>query len=622
MAKRTSNSSVNSSIRQQTRANDEGLGKLLEVQQQSLGELTSIKELIVLSKEKEQEKSGGTSISLAKQLIETQRKLMESNKKLADEQKATRVKISEEAEIIAKMALAFKTFKTPLEKLKDSFSQMGNAFKNPGRTLMKSLNIGGIFNKQIAKSEFIDKQKALGSTKSNKELNADFEAANKVAKEIAANEKKLADLKKKTGISSEAKLAQTPEGKLIMERREATAAQYKKYDMAAQLNEDGRDHSKAPLASLKPATPTAAAAASLKDEEAQEEQSRIIGEQTELLKLIEEHTRPAGAGGKNTSSTGGEEGGGILGGIGAGLGKLGKGLGSLLRSVGGGAGKGIQLFLRGLASGVAALANPASLVGLGAFTLAMMGLGKALELAAPAIEAFAPVLMKVAEVIGDVFMKAIEKLPEIIKTAGDVIMGIISTISDSITGLIDEVITSIERLSKLDGGSLLSVAGGLLAISGAMAAFGAGQAVAGLGNLVGKLLSFGGDSPVEQLIKIGEQGENLNKAADGMGKIGDAMGKFSKIDKKTMEAINDFPWVRATAFVAAGGSMQVNGASVTNASKNNADMAAANQGSGGGNTNVVNAPVTNTSKTTNVVRPKIRNNESSHSRWQSSRYAT
>ena len=60
---------------------------------------------------------------------------------------------------------------------------------------------------------------------------------------------------------------------------------------------------------------------------------------------------------------------------------------------------------------------------------------------------------------------------------------------------------------------------------------------------------------------------------------------------------------------------------VANASKNNADAAAAKTGDGGNKTNVVNAPVTNNSRTTQVIKSTIRNQESSQSRYIQSRYS-
>jgi hypothetical protein len=60
---------------------------------------------------------------------------------------------------------------------------------------------------------------------------------------------------------------------------------------------------------------------------------------------------------------------------------------------------------------------------------------------------------------------------------------------------------------------------------------------------------------------------------------------------------------------------------VTQASKQNADAAAAKTSSGGGNTAVVNAPVTTNNNTSQIIKSPIRNQESSISRYISSRYA-
>ena len=351
--------------------------------------------------------------------------------------------------------------------------------------------------------------------------------------------------------------------------------------------------------------------------ENQLESIRILNSQTDLLQQIANNT----AGKSDNSSAGGSEdsggGGGILGSFGVGLKALGEGM----KSIGTGVGKGIEAILRGLARGVMALANPVALVGLGAFTLAMMGVGKALEYAAPAIEAFAPVMMKVADVIQNVFITAIQAIPDIIGSIGDVIMGVIGAISDAIVSVIDAVTSSVERLAAVDGNNLLNVAAGLLAVSGALAAFGAGSALAGLGTLVSNFLTMGKDSPIDQLIKLASIGGDILSAADGISGISQAMKGFSGIDKKTMGAINDFPWDKATTFVAAGGAMSVAGAKVYNASKGNADSQATvdAQSAKGGTTANVNQ-VNQSSVQNTTVKPSVRNQESSQSRYLAARY--
>jgi len=195
----------------------------------------------------------------------------------------------------------------------------------------------------------------------------------------------------------------------------------------------------------------------------------------------------------------------------------------------------------------------------------------------------------------------------------------------------DQFADGMERLSKISGSGILELAGALGALSVAMVAFAAGNAIAGLGNLVSNFLSIGGDSPVEQLLKISKAGPGVAQAADGLNQIGKAMEVFAKVPKDAMEAVNDFPWVRATAFVAAGGKMSVTtpektSVGVMNASKSNEDMKAENAsgGNGGGNTNIVSAPQTSVVNNNTIAsqRSPIRNRDSTMNSYISSRYAT
>ena len=106
-----------------------------------------------------------------------------------------------------------------------------------------------------------------------------------------------------------------------------------------------------------------------------------------------------------------------------------------------------------------------------------------------------------------------------------------------------------------------------------------------------------------------------------MEKLGSAMVQFGKIDKKSMEAINDFPWLKATAFVAAGGAMSVAGGSVYATSKTNADSSAKVDGQKSGGA-IVSAPTTvSNSNQTNVIKPPVRNIESSYNKYLSRRFA-
>jgi hypothetical protein len=567
------------------------------------------------------EKIEQETLDIAKEDLKIQKEQLQTIK----EAEAERKKAQEE---IQKVMDTMKTFKSPLERIKDTMKNLGGKFsgENIKTKVLESTNVLGINNKRLEKQKFIKEQTALGATG---DLNKKFEGAYAAKKESSKVEGDIQKLRTATGgkFTDEELAKSKPENAALFAKKAALTEEYAQFDKGAQLKAGNnvsmlspatQSSDKAPMVS--PAaqevakTPTEAFASAGEQQEAAQENAKLMGDQTSLLQKIEENTRGGdSASGAKPAAEGG--GGGLLGGLGKGLKSLGTGIGKGLGAILGGIGRGLFQ----LSAGLVAL-TPAIPV-IGVLTLAAIGLGAALRLAAPAIEAFAPVLMKIAEVVGTVFVAAIEKIPEIIKSVGDVIMGVIGAISDSIIGIIDAVTGSIERLAQIDGGALLQVAGGLLALSGAMVAFGGAQALAGLGSLVGNLLTIGSDSPVEQLIKIGDRGEGIQKAADGMEKLGSAMGAFSKIDKKSMEAINDFPWLKATAFVAAGGSMQVDGAVVTKASKQNADAAAASSGGGGGNTAVVNAPVTTNNNTSQVIKSPIRNQESSMSRFIGSRFS-
>jgi hypothetical protein len=198
----------------------------------------------------------------------------------------------------------------------------------------------------------------------------------------------------------------------------------------------------------------------------------------------------------------------------------------------------------------------------------------------------------------------------------------------------------LDKLAKLDGEKLLKTAAGIAAVGLAMAAFGAGQAVSGVGNLVGGFLGAitPGGSPVDQLIKIGNSGEGVQKAGTGIATVGTAMKEFAKVDKKSMEAVNEFPWMKATALAMAGGKMSVvQGTTTVSAGKISSSepqtgnkVAAASAESDlaknakptASNTNVV-APTTisNTSSNTYAMKPPARNPDAGMQNHLAKKYA-
>ena len=609
-------------------ASPKNFARLIELQETANINLNSIKSILELSRTvqaaslvetKRIDDDGDRLEKIEKDALELQEENLKVQKEQLELLKEAEADRKQAQEAIQKVMDGMKAIKTPLERMRDGVKNFAGKFsgENIKTKFLEATNVMGVNDKKLEKQKFIKEQKALGA---EGDLSAKFEGAYSAKKESSKVEEQIQKLRDVTGGKySDEELAKSSKSNAdLFAKKGALAEEYSQFDKGAQLKAGDKASMVSPAAlAVSPAavSPTQEFASSGEQQEAAQENAKLMGDQTSLLTKIEENTRTGDAPAAGAQAGGDSGGGGLLGGLGKGLKSLGTGIGKGLGAILGGIGRGLFQ----LAAGLVAL-TPAIPV-IGVLTIAAMGLGAALRLAAPAIEAFAPVLMKIAEVVGTVFVAAIEKIPEIIKSVGDAIMGVIGAISDSIIGIIDAVTGSIERLADIDGGALFQVAGGLLALSGAMVAFGGAQALAGLGSLVGNLLTLGSDSPVEQLIKIGDRGEGIQQAATGMEKIGSAMGAFGKIDKKSMEAINDFPWLKATAFVAAGGSMSVNGATVANASKQNADADAAASKQSGGNTAVVNAPVTTNNNTSQIIKSPVRNQESSMSKYQGSRFS-
>lgn len=293
--------------------------------------------------------------------------------------------------------------------------------------------------------------------------------------------------------------------------------------------------------------------------------------QSFLLKISEalEGRDPSATEGKNLKPGDGDDGMEMP----TGDGKKGKGgifgmLGGLMGAAGTALAAGITALgvaIRGLAGGVMMLANPLALLGLAAFTAAVIGIGYALKIAAPGLKVFADAVVEIADIIGKTFLGAMERIPPIFESIG----GVIETIGESISGIIttvfDSITDTIERMANIDGANLLfNVAPGVAALGVALLAFGGssllGSAMTALGSL------FGG-GPLDQMQKL--DGANIRMAADGVKDFGsglkslsDDIDEFGKSDanrilkdfSKSMEGVkNALPGVGTTAKMVAFG---------------------------------------------------------------------
>lgn len=199
----------------------------------------------------------------------------------------------------------------------------------------------------------------------------------------------------------------------------------------------------------------------------------------------------------------GEKKGGIMGMLSGLMGAAGAALAAGITAVG--------AAISALARGVMMLANPAALLGLGAFTLAVIGIGAALKIAAPGLKVFADAIVNIVDILGETFLGAMERIPPIFDSIG----GVIKDVGDSISGIVSTIFNSIadtvERLSSLSGADMLEAAAGIVAISAALGTF-------AVGGILGAIGSFFGGGPLDQLQEL--DGENIKAAGDGLEKFG------------------------------------------------------------------------------------------------------
>jgi hypothetical protein len=547
-----------------------------------------------------------------------------------------------------------------LQKGNKDWKTVGDKFKDMKRNLQDALDpntikkamlgpfsmFKGVRDKQ-ADYDYVKRMKALGSGKSDKDLMADSKAQRGANRDALRAQSDIDRLKKMGASDDQIKSSDA------MKKRNAALATSNSYNQVSD-GKSARDAANpmggnvaaksAPL----PKTPSdkGQVAQSTTDmlaeqqvaHENQAEMLRLTGMQADLLQQIASNT--AIMAGTSGSSAGGKEDSGksakpqstmskVASGISDTMGALGSGVAAIGKGIGDGIGAIFKGILGGLSDGIKMFASAKTVAGIavmGLLTAVVWGLSKALEnFANLDWDTLAKAGITIAALIGAGALAG--SIAPMLGLGALALAGlgasvwVIGQAMDAMGEGLKNFTDGMERLAAIDGGNLLSVAAGVAALGAAIAAFGAGQAVAGLGTLVGNLLTIGQDSPVEQLIKIGTVGPGVKDAADGLGAMSGAMKEFAKVDSNSMKAVKDFPWEQATKFAAAGGAMSVAGASVYNASKGNADEQAKVDGKKGGGA-IVNAPTTvSNNNQTNVIKPAVRNQESSYNKYLTKRFA-
>lgn len=357
MAKKTSNSSVNSSIRQQTKSSEEGMTQLLAAQQASLGELTTIKQLLTLSREVSKAETSSTVAAqpdyskIQEEMLKIAKEQFKGSRRYWKTQDEFQVEWDKEAKNIAEMAKGMKTFKTLSEKLGDKKEGFKDKFGSAGglkKTVLGALNVGGVFNKTLERDKFVEQQRALGSTASTKDLKKDYEGAQAASKATKKTEAQIDKIKSAAAnggpeVSEEQLKSSNPEFAKLLEQRQSNADEFGKYQRATDIYSPtpvNRNLVPAGAVKMTPAqaakvaekkaasgmnnlvptpkvselgkTPTATAAEATQGAETAEEGKRMEEEQLNLLKTIAENTGGDKKGVDKKAGPAKAEGGGFL----------------------------------------------------------------------------------------------------------------------------------------------------------------------------------------------------------------------------------------------------------------------------------------------------------------------
>lgn len=617
--------------------------QLVDLQQKSLNTLNDIRDTVTAAAAQSGNNTQQLQLAAITKLLETQKSALALNRKVADRQ----------LKDMGELSKSMKNWKTWGDKIRDVTRAASDAM-NPtaiSKKLFGAFNVGGVFNKKIAALDYVQKRQAVGDKGPDlKERGTKY--ANALYKGLRAQSD--IDRMKASGASDD-DIASGKKGRLA--KRVVASAQRTMDDLNKGQSSDGKSakdasntmggntaYKSAPLTysdSTNKMGGNPSTDNPLKDaqsaHETQVETLRQNKLQTDLLSQIAANTsslaRPgSAAGGKEDS---GKSGGSRMldgftssvKGIGDAVGSLGQGVG---RGVGGLIGGVILGIMQGIADGIAAFGTAKVLKGVAVMGLmagVMYGMTQALDsfsqLDFDSINSGLLTLAAVAVGIAGLG----KAMPLMIK--GSLALGAIALALwgvgqafQAIGDGFDTMTSGLTKLTKLDGDGLYNVAGGIMAVSAALGTFALGSVASGLGTLISNLLTFGQDSPMDQLAKLAGMGDSLNNAAAGISSIAQAMQQFSGIDNQTLKALNDFPWKSMAIFVAAGGSMSANGAKVEKASKANADSQAQvnAQSAKGGGTNVSTAVQNNTTNN-QVIKLPSRNNESSYSAYSRTRYA-
>ncbi len=208
-----------------------------------------------------------------------------------------------------------------------------------------------------------------------------------------------------------------------------------------------------------------------------------------------------------------------------------------IKTMGVSAGKGIGGFisgiLKGIASGLSAIANPAALVGLAAVSAAILAISAALRILEPAFEpigkmfeSFGETIKSVFEGLGTTIESIGNGIASIIKGIGDSLANVIGKITEMKTAGTDATTKQIEKLSQIPADTMFRAALGIEALKEALEGFG-GSTFSKIGNSL-----FGGKGPIDKIIELAKNTEPLMKAAAAIQSIGQVGTDYAAVTGK------------------------------------------------------------------------------------------
>ena len=185
-------------------------------------------------------------------------------------------------------------------------------------------------------------------------------------------------------------------------------------------------------------------------------------------------------------------GGAAAGGAGAGAGK---GMGGMMKGMGRG--------MKALAVGVRAFASPMVIAGLAVITAAIIGIGFALKLAAPGIEAFGKAIKSVFEGIAAVVKAVGDSIANIIEKVGQNKVAKINAKAEAMVKTTKATTEAIKELSHLDPANVKGLAEGIDLLGNSLGTFSDNMSPSMLDTLRGGFAAlFGQQSPIQAVMEL------------------------------------------------------------------------------------------------------------------------